>query len=600
MTSVSTRRFPFSDSTAFQPYVWNVAVIVSLMAMTIIINIQMIRYGLTSLGDIKWHIAWVQHFSQQLAEGIWYPRWIAGTNFGYGSPTFVFYPPFVYYIGSFLKFIGFKSEATMTLLFSLPLFLSGLSFYLYGRSKWGKLPGLLGAIFYMNTPVFISAISFGNLSTLWAYPWIPLGMYWVDRSFVKPQARIAVSLMAAVVALTHTPSLLLYAIAWFIYLLFSLLDKPFKAVFLTFAHGVLGFCMAAFYLVPAILEQKFVNLDYQLGSKGGFLMLQISDLFKDGWSDILVKNLVAIVVFLGLCLYAARQNKQEIRTTLLWAGFAFMVFFMVCNWSEPIWRSSHILLKVQRSTRALVLFYFGQAVICSLAVRAALKLHWRLKIVGSMLLLSIVWSNFHFGYTLSRQAPGLHSPTNGVVHIREWLETALNDPYSNGLIDVPEYRPLLSDAAFDPDIRERYVGGTPVPYIEGGEAYFPVPSLNQQEFSIVEGDADITLEQWGAYNRQFEVTATQPSTLRVRTYFYPAWRLWVNQKQHPIRMADDGRIEFDIDAGVSRATLQYHHTNTFIFGLIVSSASLLLLLATALKIYGLPLGLGILPISKGG
>ena len=71
-------------------YLFEILVIVIFLLATVIINLQMIRYGLNGLGDVRWHITWVQHFYQHLAEGIWYPRWLAGTNFGYGSPTFVF------------------------------------------------------------------------------------------------------------------------------------------------------------------------------------------------------------------------------------------------------------------------------------------------------------------------------------------------------------------------------------------------------------------------------------------------------------------------------------------------------------------------------
>lgn len=69
-----------------------------LICTTIVLNLVMIRDGLNGMTDMKWHITWLQHFYRELTEGIWYPRWLAGTNYGYGSPTFVFYPPLVYYL----------------------------------------------------------------------------------------------------------------------------------------------------------------------------------------------------------------------------------------------------------------------------------------------------------------------------------------------------------------------------------------------------------------------------------------------------------------------------------------------------------------------
>jgi uncharacterized membrane protein len=123
--------------TPFLPtYWWDVGAIVLILLATIVINSRMIRHGLNGLGDLRWHITWIQHFSEQIREGIVYPRWLAGTNFGYGSPTFVFYPPLVYYIASFFKLIGLNSEQAISTVFSLGIFLIGSAFYIYGRSQW--------------------------------------------------------------------------------------------------------------------------------------------------------------------------------------------------------------------------------------------------------------------------------------------------------------------------------------------------------------------------------------------------------------------------------------------------------------------------------
>lgn len=90
--------------------------LLALVAITI--NQKMIRDGVIFESyDIRYHINWLQHFSKQFSEGILYPRWLAGDNYGYGSPTFVFYPPLVYYLGSLLKISGLNAEQTIITLF---------------------------------------------------------------------------------------------------------------------------------------------------------------------------------------------------------------------------------------------------------------------------------------------------------------------------------------------------------------------------------------------------------------------------------------------------------------------------------------------------
>ena len=78
--------------------IFDFIIVLLLIFAVMIINLRMIRDGLNGMTDMKWHITWLQHFYKELTEEIWYPRWLAGTNYGYGSPTFVFYPPLVYYL----------------------------------------------------------------------------------------------------------------------------------------------------------------------------------------------------------------------------------------------------------------------------------------------------------------------------------------------------------------------------------------------------------------------------------------------------------------------------------------------------------------------
>jgi uncharacterized membrane protein len=87
-----TRRF------STPPYLTEVWVVLIFVLVAIVVNNKMIRNGIIFESyDLKFHLIWVQLFSQQISEGILYPRWLAGDNYGYGSPTFVFYPPLVYY-----------------------------------------------------------------------------------------------------------------------------------------------------------------------------------------------------------------------------------------------------------------------------------------------------------------------------------------------------------------------------------------------------------------------------------------------------------------------------------------------------------------------
>lgn len=546
------------------------AVIVLLLAVaTVAINLRMIRDGLNGLGDLLWHITWVQHFSKGIAEGIWYPRWLAGTNYGYGSPTFVFYPPLVYYIGSALKIAGLNIEQTMAALFSLGLFGAGLNFYIYAR-KWGKVPAFIGSLCYMTVPGVAHLLNGGGLAFLYAMTWIPLGMYLTDQALEKPKWRAGLSIFWAAMALTHVPSLLLCTVVWLFYTVFLLLKRPWKAVVLTIISAGIGFGMASFYLLPAILEQRFVNIAYQSGPDGGRFRASMLNLFKQGASDIFVQQLSVIIVLAIIVtvifLKNFRNNSPEIQQIWRWLAFLILLVFLMTDWSWPIWQASPILQKVQSPGRLGTLFFFGEATLCAIVVSTIFKLPVRfkglflIKFLPLIIILGIILNNFSSAYKLFRKYPALHNPGNGKVENLDRLKTALYDPYTDKLIDVPEYRPLLKD-------------GKPV----------AAPLIGQPPVSVISGKASIQINQWHSYNRLFNVTVEERSTIKIRTYYFPAWHLYVNSKSHPIDLADDGTMQLNLEPGSYQLQLRYQFTQFFIMGIVLSFLSVVTLVFLGIK-----------------
>jgi uncharacterized membrane protein len=570
----------------FLPYLVDLGIIILLILATIAINLRMIQYGLNGTGDLRWHITWIQHFAKELTEGIWYPRWLAGTNFGYGSPTLVYYPPLTYYLGAAFKLIGLETEKAITFLFSVGLFLTGLGFYIYGRYRWGKIAGAIGALFYLSAPGPIIYANGGVLGGLFALPWIPLGLYLTDKALIKPIWRIPLAIFWMLVALTHTPSLLLWAIAWGLYTLYFLLKRPWQTVVGALFSAGIGWGMACPYLIPAIFEQSFVNIDYPKLSKEGFQMFSLSQLLQGEFA--LFQQLIAIALLTGIVLLCARKNAALVKETWLWLAFSLLIFFLMSDLSWPFWQLSKTLQTIENTARLGGLLYFGEASLCALAVTSLLQWQWRWRILPSLIIAGLILLNFRYGYQLSRSFPSLHSPGGGKVFIRPWLETTLYDPYSDKLIDVPEFRPRLEqgDLTFYP--RERYSDeGMPRVEISPAEQQkmpFSIPKLGQPRVSVVNGRATVTIEQWDSYQRQLKVTSQDTSTVRIRLYYYPAWHLYVNDKAQEIQKAEDGTIQLTLQPGTYTIRLRYQWTPAFLAGIILSLLSLAVLVGAWLKI----------------
>jgi hypothetical protein len=543
------------------PYLVETIIVLLLVLATLVINLKMIRDGLNGMTDMRWHITWLQHFSQQLAEGIWYPRWLAGTNYGYGSPTFVFYPPLVYYLGALIKFSGLKIENTLITLYSLSIFLAGFNFYLFGRHRWGVIASFIGALAYMTAPYLAYNLSWvASLSVAYAIAWIPLGWWLTDLSLAKPKWKIAIAIFWAIFALTHLPNLLLCGIVWLFYTLFFLFSHSWKNVVTTILFAGLGLGLASFFLIPAIVEQPIVNIasmknvigDITNGIFGAGLPFipkkldfQVSHIFAHQSLVILV--LSAIVFFYG------RQDCKTASESKRWILFTLTLALMMSSLSVPIWQASTTLQKVQAPWRLFSLYSFGSAALCGLVVSKIIRLKLPLKIFLSLIIAAILLVNASYGYQLSRKFPTFRNPGKANLGHLEPSRLALEEPFTEQLIDVGEYRPLVKQGISSAD-----------------------PILGQPKLAVVEGKAKIELYQWKSYQRNFKVVAEKPSTIRVRTYYYPAWHLYVNSKSYPIEIFDDGTILFAVQPGHYSVQLVYQKTLAFTVGIIASMFSILI------------------------
>jgi uncharacterized membrane protein len=539
----------------------------------------MIRDGINGMIDLKWHIAWIQHFSKQLAEGIWYPRWLSGTNYGYGSPTFVFYPPLVYYFASLLKFSGLSMEQVIIFLFSLGLFLSGLNFYIFGRDRWGAIPSFVGALIYMSAPYMAFDVYWrGGIASLFAQALIPLGWWLTDKALVQGNSkwRVGVALFWTTIALTHIPSLLICTIAWLIYVLVCLSIRPWKNVVAVLVSAGIGLGIASFYLVPAILEKVFVSTEVMKTMFGEFhnymfgssllplFSLEINKFFLPknvyNMSYLFTHQSLVIIVFTIIALVLC--DRAIVRETRSWFAFAALMVFLMLPLSAPIWEASSTLQMLQFPWRFLQIYLFIAAALGGVAVNGVMKLKWRSKLLVAMSIALIILSNFWYFYKLSRQFTALGNPGKANLELMPdivYIKRVLNDPFTDKLLDVPEYRPQIPGSKSPPE-----------------------PVIKQSPVNLVSGQAEVAIDKWGSYQRILKIKVQQTSTIGLRTYYYPAWHLYVNDRSHPIEMSNDGTMQFQLEPGIYAVELNYQWTSAFKSGILLSIVSIFALILSSM------------------
>jgi len=544
-----------------QPYFLESGIVCLLALVALALNWKMIREGLFfSSHDIRNHIAWLQHFSKQLSEGIWYPRWLAGTNFGYGSPTFVFYPPLVYYIGSALKLIGLNTEEAMIVLFIFPFFAAGLGFYIYGYSRWGRIASLIGALAYMTAPYITLNVSVrGALAETWSLIWIPVGLWLTDKAISHSKWRVALAVFFTVFALTHVPNLLVCTISWLLYTLCFLLNHSWKAVAKNVTYVMIGLGIASPYLLPAIIEKSLVKTDLTRKVSGGFsanfIGIKLSEkgsFVQDYIRPIFIYELLVSLLCLSIILFLSRQQRGRTKQAFCWMFFLLILSFLMNYHSTPIWQASPTLQMIQFPWRLLGLFSLGEAILCGIAVHRISQSQTPQKQFFLLIIIALIIGNIIFCHRLYWDKPTFHNPGRDVSS-KEFIQVqkALYDPYTDKLIDLNEFRPSLKN-----------------------HDSIPSPVIGQPPVSLVSGKASIQINQWASYNRVFNVIVEETATIKVRTYNYPAWHLYINKKPHPISVSSDGTIELTLQPGFSAVELHYLWTFPFTVGIIISIISI--------------------------
>lgn len=546
----------------FRKYLFEFGIVLLIGTATAFLNLRMIRDGLNGQIDLLWHVTWLQHFSHQLSEGVWYPRWLAGTNYGYGSPTFVFYPPLVYYIGSVFKLGGLNIEQTMVVLFSLAIFFAGVNFYVYGKNHWGRIASLSSALIYMSIP-YMTFMTYwvSSLSSVFAIALLPLGWWLTEKTLVQARWRIALALFWTTLALTHLPSFLLFFLVWLICTLFFSLKRPLKNVLRVFIFTGIGIGMASLYLLPAMLEKRLVHIDAMKNVGGGFknFMLGAStqpfiplNLNGGSMHVFIHQSLISVIVAI-VALLLFRNHTPVLRKTFLWITFLIVISFLMSSFSWPIWRLSQTFQRVQTPLRLLPVFSFGVAALCGSVTHELLSLRSKkIKVFVVFLVIGILLSNFIFNYNLSRRFPALHNPGRANLEHLKDFKTALYEPFTEKLKDVSEYRPLLQSS--QPS---------------------PAPRIGEAPFSIIQGSAKIKIQQWKSYRRIFDIDTNETSLIRIRTYFYPAWHLYVDQQPRTIKVLDDGTMGLLLEPGSYLVELRYQQTRAVALGSILSILSVI-------------------------
>jgi len=495
--------------------------------------------------DFEFHMnSWMEVLGQW-RQGIIYPRWAALAQYGYGEARFIFYPPASWTLGAALGAL-LPWKAVPGAYLCLALTLSGCSMFLLARRWLDRRDAIFAAALYAANPYYIVIVYWRSaFAELLAGALLPLLLLYALR--VEEDGQRAVIPLAGVVAaawLTNIPAAVMvnYSLAVLIVILAILKRSP-RVLLRGVLAVLLGAALAAFFLVPAAYEQKWVNIAEVLSPgvrpQDNFLFTNTDDVDHNRFN--LTVSLVAsaemiVLAIAGFLSVPWRHRQPRAWWTLLgWATLSTLLSFSLTVW---LWEHSPELRYVQLPWRWLLCLNVALALLLIMASR-----RWLVRALGCLVMFAVLAVGWH-----RVQAPWWEKAAD----VDEMLANQQNGAGYEG---TDEYAPVGADP---------YEIKKDAPRVTPEEGPNQVPQIRIQE--------------WNAESKLFTADVSQPGQLVLRLLNYPAWRVDVNGQVVTTATRDvTGQMLIPVQAGQNHVRIQFVRTQDRTAGEVISIVTVLFL-----------------------
>jgi hypothetical protein len=537
-------------------------------------------HGCSCGHDFDFHMVSWMEAARQFSQGNLHPHWAFSPAFNAGEPRFVFYPPLSWVLGAVLGLLltylpGVSQvagwSATPIIFTWIVLTLSGLALYRLARAFAGSNAALLAAILYLANPYLLfTAYERTAYGEMLAAVWIPLLLLSILRERVTVPG---IALPIALLWLTNPPAavmgsytLALLALAriatdmgagapglasetWV-----SRHKATLQFAWKTLAGFMLGLALAAFYIVPAAWQRRYVQTWQAItdqASIGHNFLFEHTGTSSDALLHDQVlhtASLIAVILLIAtaaalVAVFIRRKTTEEaafpiLPLSILTAGIAFLLTPL----GAPLWNHAPEAAFLQFPWRLLAIL----APVFALSVAAALRrLQMRSTIIAVAavaLLVALTLPAYH----VFRQTCYLEDTVSS--QLAQFQSQAGTDP-------TDEYTPTAAD-------NSALMENAPPFWLASLPATAPPAAAH------------------GPTPMHLRVTAPLPEFLILNLRNYPAWHVFLNGSLDSARdRRTDGLIAFPIPAGPSTIDIRYAHTRDQTLGDAVSLLALLLLLA---------------------
>ena len=550
--------------------------------------------------DFDFHLQSWLAVSQQWRSGVFYPHWVGGANFGAGEPRLVFYPPASWMLGALLGTLLPWSAAGGAFVV-VALAGSGLTLYVAAREWSSPNAAALAACMYIANPYAMFVVyersAYGELL---AGIWLPLILLFALRKRASSTSECVVPLALSIAAvwLTNAPAAVMACyMAAIIACIAAVTERQWWPVLRTASGAALGIALAAFYIVPAAYERRWVDIGRAIAPgmrpEDSFLFGHSGEAFHDQVLRSASFIAVAMLAATAAAIFAmwrdrraASGGESALPARVRQALFALPVAILVLLLPDSglLWRHAPELRFLQFPWRWLLVLSVVFALLCGMALNGwlnrpglASKRHRVIAAVGT---LAIVAALIGAGQRLFRQPCDEEDIVSAQVAVFHGGGFEGTDEYTtpdtdNGAIQrgLPPVR-VLTDA--DGDEADSSVEQNP--------AWSQNADDGRNADSSAVPAAKIDVQSWDPESKMFRVETSGAGYAVLRLMDYPAWEVRVNgspAEARPHRM--DGLMAVPVRAGVSTISVHYAVTRDVRWGRAITIAALIVVLLLALR-----------------
>lgn len=494
-----------------------------------------IMFGKSIPSHADWHIH-IEHaynFKRCFWQGQWLPRWIDAHANGYGEPIFNYYAPLVYYLFVLLELIFRNPILSIKWAFIIPMILCTVTGYIYLRRHGSPVSSTIAMAFVIFSP----AIHIFVYNTNWPTSTLAIAflfstLYGIDSFNNKEQfdikSLLITSISFALMAIVHLATayiFILIAIPYFFMNLYIHRSRRFVKNYVL--SLVLGAALAGFYLFPACLEKNIVHTDEILTQaplwdySKNFLFTYLDRHRDDGYAWAIFDHRyyeVSNALFslaVGFCLMILLLNMNKVKEyfnepfrVIMAISLFIFCFLMMTPVSIFIWLVLKPMQTIQFPWRfTLLILPFGATIMVYAFDLISKLVKEEIYLKGY----KVVFYAMFFVFCLLVYVD--------VVNMYKWKwvpEQSLLKAGLNVLWGNEEYRPSLTG---DPNWKAIDYRRDFTPAIDSTSKF-----------------VDINLLKWTSHNRLFEVLSAEEHQLRIRTFFFPGWNVYIDERKTDISM----------------------------------------------------------------